>query len=101
MESRYAFRFRTGQISIDREKCMHCDNYACIKADSLFGTSVLRIQRGTPVLATSSEDAKRLCNECLTCELYCHSYGNKGLSIGLDMFGLDEYKAGNAAKRRA
>jgi len=96
MESKYTFRFRTGQISIDHDKCRRCDNYACIKADSLFGTSVLRIQHGVPVLATSSEDAKRLCNECLTCEVYCHSYGNKGLTIALEMFGLDEYKTRKA-----
>lgn len=82
----YTFRFRTGEVTIDHEKCRECSNYACIKADSLFGTGVLRIQRGIPVLATDSENAKRLCNECLTCELYCKSYGRKGLAIKLDTF---------------
>jgi hypothetical protein len=95
----YTIRFRTGEIAIDYEKCAHCDNYACVKADSLFGTGVLRIQSRKPVLATSPNDAKRLCNECLTCELYCQSYGNKGLRISLDMFGLDEYKARGIEKK--
>ena len=80
----YTFRFRTGQISIDHEKCAKCSNYACVKADTLFGTSVLRIQNRKPTLAMSPENAQRACNECLTCELYCKFYGNKGLQIKLD-----------------
>ena len=81
----YRFRFRTGEIVIDHRKCEGCGNYACIKADSLFGTSVLRIRNRKPVLAVDLEDAKRLCNECLTCELYCQTYGSRGLKIQLDM----------------
>jgi hypothetical protein len=80
----YSFRFRTGEIVIDHTKCAKCENYACVKADSLFGTGVLRIHDGRPVLGTSLDDAMRLCNECLTCELYCQSYGNKALRIQLD-----------------
>ena len=99
MESKHTFRFRTGQITIDHGKCARCDNYACVKADSLFGTNVLRIQHGIPVLTISPEDAKRLCNECLTCELYCQSYGNKGLSMDLDMFGLSEYRAKGSVQK--
>jgi hypothetical protein len=88
----YTFPFRTGEITIDYKKCAKCKNYACVKADSLFGTSVLRIQNKKPVLATNPDDAKRLCNECLTCELYCKAYGNGGLRIKIDMYGLDEYR---------
>jgi len=88
----YTFSFRTGEISIDYDKCVKCKSHACVKADSLFGTSILRIQQKKPVLSTSSEDAKRLCSECLTCELYCQSYGNDGLRIRLDDFGLNEYR---------
>jgi ferredoxin-like protein FixX len=96
MESKlYTFHFRTGEISVDHEKCVRCSNKACVKADSLFGTAVLRIQSGRPVLTTSADDAKRTCNECLTCELYCQSYGNRGLTIRLDMFGLEKYRASN------
>lgn len=89
----YTFPFRTGEITIDYSKCAKCKNYACIKADSLFGTNVLRIQKKKPVLTTTPDDVKRLCNECLTCELYCQSYGNGGLRIKLDMFGLNEYRS--------
>lgn len=89
----YKFSFRTGEVSIDHSKCAGCKNYACIKADSLFGTGLLRIEAGKPVLTTSSEDAKRLCSECLACELYCQAYGNAGLHIKLDMLGLDEYRS--------
>ena len=80
----YKFRFRTGEIMIDHLKCAKCKNHACVKADSLFGTSVLRIQAGKPIVRTNLDDAQRLCNECLTCEIYCQSYGNKGLKIKLD-----------------
>jgi hypothetical protein len=80
----YTFRFRTGEIIIDYEKCATCDNYACIKADSLFGTGVLRICNRRPTLATSLDDAQRICNECLACELYCKFYGKGGLQIELD-----------------
>lgn len=87
----YKFRFRTGEVVIDHKKCMKCKTYTCIKGDSLFGRSVLRIQGGKPVLTTSFEEAQRTCNECLTCEIYCQSHGNKGLKINLDTFGLEEY----------
>ena len=82
----YTFRFRTGEIIIDHLKCAKCNSYACIKADSLFGTGVLRIQDAKPTLTTNLEDAQRLCNECMACELYCQSHGNKGLKIKLDSF---------------
>lgn len=82
----YRFRFRTGEVLIDHNKCVQCANYACLKADSLFGTGVLRIRHGRPVLTTTLDDAKRLCNECLTCELYCQAYGNGGVRIVLDQF---------------
>ena len=88
----YEFAFATGRVAIDYEKCRDCQNYACVKACSLFGRSILRVQDGKPVLIPSSEEAKRLCIEDLSCELYCQTYGNKGLKISLDMFGLDEYR---------
>lgn len=87
------FAFATGKVTIDYEKCKDCENYACVKACSLFGRSILRVEDGKPVL--TSEDANKLCSEDLTCGLYCQAYGNKGLKMSLDMFGLDEYKRKN------
>lgn len=89
----YEFPFRTGKVRIDYEKCQACKSYACVKACSLFGRSILRIQDGRPALLTSVEETKRRCNECLSCQLYCDSFGNEGLTIDLDMFGLDKYRA--------
>ena len=86
----YEFPFATGKVAIDYEKCRNCKSYACVKACSLFGRAILRIEDGKPVLI--SEDANKRCIEDLSCELYCQAYGNKGLSIFLDMFGLDEYR---------
>jgi hypothetical protein len=88
----YRIRFRTGEIVINHETCKGCENYACIKADRLFGTNVLRLQDGRPIAVVGSEDFKRTCNECLACEIYCQLYGNKGLIINLDSFGLDKIK---------
>ena len=86
----YEFSFTTGKITIDYEKCKECKSYACVKACSLFGRSILRIEDSKPVL--TSEDANKRCIEDLGCELYCQAYGNKGLRITLDMFGLEKYR---------
>lgn len=86
----YEFPFTTGKVIIDYEKCKDCQNYACVKACSLFGRAILRVQDGQPVLI--SEDANKRCIEDLACELYCQQYGNKGLNIVLDMFGLEAYR---------
>ena len=88
----YGFPFRTGKTVIDYEKCKDCESYACVKACSLFGTNLFRVEDGKPVLIPSQEEAGRRCSEDLSCELYCQAYGNKGLKIVLDMFGLDEYR---------
>jgi len=86
------FPFRTGKVTIDYQKCQTCQNYACVKACSLFGTTLYRIQEGKPVLIFSREETGRRCIEDLTCEMYCQEFGNKGLKIELDMLGLDEYR---------
>ena len=86
----YEFTFTTGKVIIDYEKCKDCVSYACIKACSLFGRAILRIEDDKPVLV--DKDANKRCTEDLACELYCQAYGNKGLNIELDMFGLEEYR---------
>ena len=86
----YEFPFTTGKVTVDYEKCKDCENYACVKACSLFGRAILRVEDGKPVLI--SEDANKRCIEDLTCELYCQAYGSKGLSIVLDTFGLEAYR---------
>jgi len=86
------FNFRTGKVTIDYRKCKTCKSYACVKACSLFGTNLYRLEKGKPVLMSSPEETGRRCIEDLTCELYCHSHGNKGLTIDLDMFGLEDYR---------
>jgi len=86
----HEFPFATGKVTIDYEKCKDCNNYACIKACSLFGRAILRIEDGKPALI--SKDANKHCIEDLACELYCQAYGNKGLDISLDTLGLEEYR---------
>ena len=88
----FEFPFRTGKVTIDYEKCHDCASYACVKACSLFGSSLFKVEDGIPVLVFSPGEAERRCVEDLTCELYCQDQGNKALKIILDMFGLEEYK---------
>lgn len=88
----WEFPFQTGKIGIDYERCGGCESYACVKACGLFGRNLFRIQCGRPALVSSHEEAKRACIECLACEFYCQDFGNKGLAISLDMFGLSEYR---------
>jgi len=86
------FAFRTGRISINYDKCRSCESYACVSACAKYGANLFRIEDGKPVLQIAVEDAPRRCIEDLSCQIYCHSNGNKGLEMTLDMFGLNEYR---------
>ncbi len=86
----YEFEFRTGKVSIDYGKCDGCTSFACVKACSLYGRNILRVQGGKPVLAVSPEEAKRLCIECLACEEECRLRGQGALKIALPIEGLGE-----------
>ena len=86
----YEFSFATGKVNIDYEKCRDCESYACVKACSLFGRAILRVEDGKPVLV--SENSNKRCIEDLTCELYCQTYGNRGLKMVLDTFGIEAYR---------
>lgn len=82
------FEFRTGKVIIDQDKCKNCDTYACVKACSLYGRGILRIQAGEPVLGVNLDEAKRLCTECLACEQNCKFEGKGALKIMLPILGL-------------
>ena len=88
------FEFRTGKIKIDYDKCVAptC-GFACVKADRFYGRNVLKIQDQQPVLAVTPEEAKRLCNECLGCEIHCQLHATGAIHIDLPLAGLEEYKA--------
>ena len=79
----YEFEFRTGKVSIDYEKCDGCTSFACVKACSLYGRNILRVQGGKPMLSVSPEEARRLCIECLACEQECRLRGQGALKIAL------------------
>ncbi len=88
----YEFKFRTGEVSIDHDKCTDCTAYACVKACSLYGSGILTVQAGRPVLAVAADEARRLCVECLACEHDCLLDGRKALTIVLPIWGLDEWR---------
>lgn len=88
----YEFEIRTGKIAIDHNKCEDCTSFACVKACSAFGRQILRLENLKPILSTTPEDAKRICNECLCCELYCKFDGRDAVKISLPMPELLEYR---------
>ena len=88
----YIFEFRTGQVSIDYAKCDGCASFACAKACNLYGSGILRIEKGRPVLTIPPEEAKRRCTECLACEAGCHLRGRQAITILLPIMGLKEFK---------
>ena len=88
----YTFEFRTGRVSIDHAKCDGCTSFACAKACNLYGSGILRIDNGRPVLAIPPEEAKRRCTECLACEVGCHLRGRQAITIILPIAGLKEFK---------
>ena len=88
----YTFEFRTGQVSIDHAKCDGCTTFACARACSLYGSGILRIEKGRPVLAVSPGEAKRRCTECLACEISCHFHGRQAITISLPIAGLEEHR---------
>jgi hypothetical protein len=82
MSSRLVFKTRTCEIVIDYDKCIapKC-RFACVKADRLYGRGVLKIAGGKPVLAVSQDEAARICNECLACEIHCEWNGGKAVRV--------------------
>jgi ferredoxin len=88
----YEFEFRTGKVSIDYGKCDGCASFACVKACSLYGRNILRVQGGKPVLSVSPEEVRRLCIECLACEQECYFRGQQALTIVLPIAGLDRLR---------
>lgn len=89
------FETNTGKILIDLNKCVAptC-GFVCVKACRLYGRGALKISNGKPALTTSNTDEikRRLCNECLACEVLCELRGGRAIKIKLDMFGLDEVR---------
>jgi hypothetical protein len=94
------FEFRTGRVTIDYDKCIAptC-GFACVKADRFYGRNVLKILDQKPVLAVTPEEAKRLCNECLGCEIHCQLHATGAIHIELPLAGLKEYKMKSARSR--
>ncbi len=92
-EKMLKFTLRTGEVSIDLNKCTapNCQ-FVCVKACRFYGRAVLKIERDKPALAISHEEAPRLCNECLACEIHCELHGNNAIKITLPLFGLQEYR---------
>lgn len=91
------FESRTGRVTIDDGKCPNCNVYACVKACSLYGTSLYRINLKTkkPEFVYNKDDLKRLCTECLGCEQECFLKGLNAITILLPMPELEKFRMRN------
>lgn len=89
-EDQYGFETITGKITFDHDKCCTCKTKGCIQACA---PKVLKLESGKPVLAISSEDARKgKCTECLACEIYCRFHAENAIAICLPIPGLKEYR---------
>jgi hypothetical protein len=95
----YCFETRTGQVCIDHDQCVGCDSQACVEACRRFGSNILAVEEGLPVLSVSREEARRRDTECLGCEIECLLHGQRAITISLPIAGLEEFRNrhGNSA----
>ena len=92
-QNHLVFKTQTGEVDIDLSKCIAPEcGFACVKADRWFGRPCLKIEDGKPALANTPDELKRLCNECLACELECELHGGSAIRITLPLYGLDEFR---------
>jgi len=90
---RLSFNSQTGRLDIDLSKCIAPEcGFACVKACRWYGRSCLKIEDGKPALSGSLEELKRLCNECLACEIECELRGGKAIKIELPLYGIEEFR---------
>jgi succinyl-CoA synthetase beta subunit len=96
-EEYLSFESETGKLIVEPNKCIapKC-GFACIKACRWYGRSCLKIKDGKPALVGSSEQLKRLCNECLACEVECELHGSRAIKIELPLYGLEEFRRRHA-----
>lgn len=89
-----SFTSQTGRVTINLAKCIapKC-GFLCVKADRWYGRGCLKIDGGKPALTGSPEQLKRLCNECLACEVECELHGGRAIAIELPLHGLDEFRS--------
>jgi succinyl-CoA synthetase beta subunit len=93
LEECLSFEFETGKLTIELNKCIapKC-GFACVKACRWYGRSCLKIKDGKPALVGGPEQLKRLCNECLACEVECELHGSRAIKIELPLYGLEEFR---------
>ena len=81
-----SFRTRTATVKINLDECVAPDcGFACVKACRLYGRGVLKIEKGKPAMAVTEEEAMRIDNECLACEIHCYWYGSGAVSVIVPM----------------
>ncbi len=82
------YDFKTGSVVIDAALCEGCESLACVKACSLYGGYLYRVQDGRRVLGIPLDEVPRRCTECCACEYECQRRGQKALTITLPIEGL-------------
>ncbi len=80
------FKTRTATITIDLDGCIAPEcGFACVKACRLYGRGVLKIENGKPAMAMTLEEAYRVDNECLACEIHCMWFGSGVIKVDVPL----------------
>jgi succinyl-CoA synthetase beta subunit len=77
------YAFRTGRVLVDDKRCEGCESLACVKACSMYGGYLFRVDAGKMVLGIPEDTVPRACNECLSCEYECRTRGQGALRLEL------------------
>jgi len=79
----YSFKTLSGEITINQEKCLSCENKPCLE---ICPPQILKEEEGKVMLGIDEASVKKgKCIECLACELECQFKGNGALSISLPL----------------
>jgi len=77
-----------GVIIINLDQCGSCPTKACAGSCP---ENLIKIEGELPVFSKPADQVKRLCMDCLACELECSLHGRGALRIVYRMPQLDKY----------
>lgn len=77
-----------GIIIINLDRCKDCPSKVCVRSCPV---NLIKIEEGIPAFSKPLDEVKRLCMDCLACELECGFQGAGALKIVYEMPQLEKY----------